>query len=66
MPTVHLHLNVQQSQDERRRLVQLVTDAVAKPIGKKPEDVTLYLHYHVGGDQDMAFAGELVSDDQSG
>ncbi len=64
MPTLHLHVNVSQTQDEKRRLTTLVTDAVADTLGKKPEDVTLYLHYHVGGDQDMAFGGSLVSDNR--
>ena len=62
MPTVHVHINKEQTPEEKLRFAQLLTEAVCEPIGKKPTDVTLYFYYHTGGTLDMAFAGELVSD----
>jgi tautomerase-like protein len=62
LPTLHVHLSRTLDQTERRMLVRRLTDAVCEAIGKKPEDVTIYLYVHGGGAQEMAYAGVLASD----
>ncbi len=62
MPTLHVHLNQQPTQDRKRLLVKKLTDAVCRAIGKYPDDVTIYLYCHTGGAHDMAFDGALISD----
>lgn len=62
MPTVHFFVNMEQTQEEKRHLAQRLTKAVNDATQTKPEHVTLYLHHHTGGAQDMASAGQLVSE----
>jgi hypothetical protein len=62
MPTLHVHLNQQPTQERKRKLIEELTTAVCQAIGKNPDDVTIYLYCHTGGAHDMAFDGALISD----
>jgi phenylpyruvate tautomerase PptA (4-oxalocrotonate tautomerase family) len=62
MPTLHVHLTGKPTRARQRALVSRLTDAVCRAVGKKPEDVTIYLYCHAGGAHDMAFAGVLHSE----
>jgi phenylpyruvate tautomerase PptA (4-oxalocrotonate tautomerase family) len=62
VPTLHVHLAGKPTRRRQRALVRRLTEAVCRSVGKKPEDVTIYLYCHAGGAQEMAFAGVLHSE----